>query len=113
MRFLKIIVTVFFIASLANVNICLNAAFQKDISDSENKQFISSDFENLISAAIPSRENHTGRKAADPTCLPKPTLIAYDYLSAKNRFFHTGNFESLYVNINEYTLVSLHCLLTV
>jgi hypothetical protein len=116
MRLLKIIITVFFIAYLANVNVCYNAAFQKEKSDSENKQLITSDFENVISAVILSRENQTGRKATNPTGLPKLTLIASDYFSAKNKFPHVGNFEPPYVTvngINEHTLVSLHCLLTV
>ncbi|MFZ2148751.1 MAG: hypothetical protein WAV28_16170 [Sedimentisphaerales bacterium] len=116
MRLRKIIITVFFIASLVNVNVCHNATFQKEKSDSEDKPLISSGFENVISAAILSRENQTGRKAADPTGSPKPTLIVPNCLSAKNRLFHTGNFESPYAaanGINENTLVSLHCLLTV
>ena len=113
MRLLKIIITVFFIASLANVNVCYNVAFQKEKSDSENKQLITSGFENVISAVILSRENQTGRKAADPTVLLKPALMASDCLSAKNRLFYPGNFELSHVTINEHTLVSLHCLLTV
>jgi len=116
MRLIKIIITVFFMASLANVNVCRNAAFQKEKSGSENKQLITSGFENVISAVILSRENQTGKRVANPTSSPKPALIASDYYSAKNRFPHTGNFESPYLDangINEHTLVSLHCLLTV
>jgi len=113
MRLLKIIVTVFFIASLVNVNICHNATFQKEKSDSENKQLISFGFENVISAVILSHENQTGRKVTDPTGLLKPALMAFDCLLAKNRLSPAGNFELSHVTINERTLVSLHCLLTV
>jgi len=112
----KIIITVFFIASLANVNVYRSGAFQKEKSGSENVQLIGSDFENIISAVILSRESQTGGKVTNPAGLPKPTLITSDYFSAKNRFPHVGNFEPLYVTlngINEHTLVSLHCLLTV
>jgi len=113
MRLLKIIITVFFVASLANANVCYNAAFQKEKSDSENKQLIAAGFENVISAVILSREDQTAGKAAGPTGLPKPALMASDSLSAKNRLSPAGNFELSHVTINEHTLVSLHCLLTI
>ena len=108
MRFIKIIVTLLFLSSLANVNVCRSGAFQKEK--------YSSDFGNVQSVAILSQENQAGRKLTHLTGLPKPTLIASSYCFPKNRFSHSGDFESEYVTfnrINEPTLVSLHCLLTV
>lgn len=96
--------------------VCTNSAFKKEKPDSDNKQLITSGFEIMSSASIAFRENQIGRKVTNPTGLPKPALTALQCCSAKKSPLHIGNFESSHVavnEINEHTLVTLHCLLTV
>ena len=112
MQLQKVIITMFFIAFLANAKVFQDFMFQREKPDSEKKQLIRSDFENVVSAVILSRAKQNNTKAAEQTSLPKPTFISSNYLSAKNRLFHTGEFGSSNVTTHEHTLVSLHCLLT-
>ncbi len=113
---LKTTVTVLVIVSSLNTIVCNNTVLKKDNADSINKQFITSDFKNEIFAGILLRENHTSRKATHPTDPPKPFVIAFNCSSFKNSTLHTGDYElsntALNV-INQYNLLTLHCLLTI
>jgi hypothetical protein len=112
MRLLKILIIVVFIASITNANVCSNVLFQKKGSDSRNRQFIISNFENTTAALIYDRPDQAGKKTMDINSLHKIILTS----SAKNKFPHIGNQEILNITaakINDYSLISLHCLLTI
>ncbi|MFH1615499.1 MAG: hypothetical protein ABIG61_10515 [Planctomycetota bacterium] len=111
------ITAVFFATAMGNtLYLSYLPAAPKEKTAPRNRQLITSGFENAVSVAIVSRNDQISRKVTNPTGWTKPAFMASDYLSAKNRLLHSGNFESSNVavnGINEPSLISLHCLLIV
>jgi hypothetical protein len=112
MRFLKILTLVVLIAGITNVNVCGSSVFHKNISESPKTQILISGFENSIPAMIYARHDQTSKKSGDFSGLPKIILIS----TQKTRISHTINYGTFCVTpnkTNDYSLITLHCLLTV
>ena len=111
MRFIKILVILVFTASLTNINICQKASFSKNFPVSENRQLIISGFENAVLPLIFNRNNQVSKKT-NLTGLPKLILT----VSTKSKHLYISHCVPIYASIdnsNEYSLISLHCLLTI
>ena len=112
MRLLKILIILISIASITNANVCTNVLFPKNGSDSENNKLFILNFENAIPAQIFDRYEQAGRKNADFNSLYKIIFTC----PAKNKFSHINKQETLDILSNtksNYSLISLHCLLTI
>jgi hypothetical protein len=112
MRLLKILIIVVFIASVTNANVCSNSLFPKKDSDSGGKQLLISNLENATGALIYDPQYQAGKKNADVNSLYKIILT----ISAMSKLMHFGSRETANSEsnrTNDYSLISLHCLLTI
>ncbi len=111
MRLLKILVIIIFIASLANANICQRTGIPDFSHDSGTGQLLISGLGNPLSPVFFDRQNQTCKKTTNPAGLSKPILTSSSKLKLLNIYYFTPFYytcESSY-----FSLISLHCLLTV
>lgn len=112
MQILKILILAVFAASTTNINVCSNVLLHKNTADAGNKHLVISSAANTATMPPYSRQDQQGKKTNGNNSLYKifPVLIA------KTRFAFYGSPDSIFAasgKTNDYSLISLHCLLTI
>ncbi len=112
MRLLKIMILAVFVASITNVNVCSKIHFQKNTSDSRNTYCIISNSANASGVPLYSRQDQQGKNTIDYNSLHKICHVLF----TKKSFLIFGSPDSHFAGsgkTNDYSLVLLHCLITI